>query len=43
MQVSLAQHILHPALTSVQRIKHIVNSYIVKQALNSFGNLQQYS
>lgn len=38
-----AQHILHPALTSAQRNKHIVNSYIVKQALNSFGNLQQYS
>lgn len=43
MQVSLAQHILHPALTSTQCNKHILNSYIVKQALNSFGNLQQYS
>lgn len=43
MQVSLAQHILHPALTSAQCNKHIVNSYIVKQARNSFGNLQQNS
>lgn len=42
-QVSLAEHILHPALTSAQCNKHILNSYIVKQAPNSFGNLQQYS
>lgn len=43
MQVSLAQHILHPALRSAQCNKHNVNSYIVKQARNSFGNLQQNS